>query len=144
MQEVKFELIRGSHSVGESNFHMVFTVAYRRKIFKSKRVLDQTRQYMLSKAVEMRINVAAMDFGPDHVHLFVTNCRRYSVEDLAHDLKGFVSKMMRENCFMWIRAWLWGKKFWTRGYFYRSVGSVTAETVKFYVAHCQHKHWVVN
>ncbi|HLC77241.1 MAG TPA: IS200/IS605 family transposase [archaeon] len=144
MQETKFNLVRGSHSVGESNFHFVFTVAYRRNVFKSKHVLDKTREYMLAKAGEMHITVAAMEFGTNHVHLFVKQCRRYSAETLAHDLKGNVSAMMREHHFMWTRSWLWGNKFWSRGYFYRSVGSTTAAAVKFYVERAQRKHWVVN
>jgi len=37
---------------------------------------------------------------------------------------------------------LYGKKFWSSGYFYRTVGVVTAETVKRYVAEGQKKHWV--
>ena len=37
---------------------------------------------------------------------------------------------------------LCGKKFWSAGYFHRTVGAVTAETVKRYVAEGQKKHWV--
>ena len=37
---------------------------------------------------------------------------------------------------------LYGKKFWSAGYFHRTVGVVTAETVKRYVAEGQRKHWV--
>lgn len=141
MQEARFELVRGSHSVGESNFHLVFTVAYRRKVFKSRHVLDSAREYALAKAGAMGIGVAAMEFGPDHVHVFVTKCADYSVRELGHDLKGYVSKNMREKNFMWIRTWLWGKKFWSRGFFYRSVGSTTAQAVKFYIETAQKKHW---
>lgn len=141
MQDGKFELTRGSHSVGECNFHLVFTVAYRRKAFKSAHVLESTRGYIRAKAEEMRIRIAAVEFGPDHVHVFTTHCSEYSVKALGHDLKGYASKMMREHHFPWVRAWLWGKKFWTRGFFYRSVGSVTAEAVKFYINNAQKKHW---
>ena len=35
----------------------------------------------------------------------------------------------------------YGKKFWTEGHFYRSVGAVNAETMKHYVEDCQEKHW---
>lgn len=140
----QFELVRGSHSVGESNFHFVFTVAYRRNVFKSRHVLDSTHEYIMEKAREMGIAIAALEFGTNHVHLFVKHCRRYSAETLAHDLKGYVSAMMREHHFAWIRPWLWGKKFWSRGYFYRSVGSTTADAIKFYVERAQGKHWTVN
>lgn len=144
MQETKFKLVRGSHSVGEANFHFVFTAAYRRNVFKSKHVQGKTREYILAKAEEMHINVAAMEFGTNHVHLFVRECRRYSAETLAHDLKGYASAMIRDHEFAWIRTWLWGDKFWSRGYFYRSVGSTTSEAIKFYVERAQRKHWIVN
>jgi hypothetical protein len=36
---------------------------------------------------------------------------------------------------------LWGDSFWSDGYFYRSVGSTTAETVRYYVQNSQRKHW---
>jgi REP element-mobilizing transposase RayT len=36
---------------------------------------------------------------------------------------------------------LWGKKFWSSGYFHRTVGVVTAETVRRYVKESQKKHW---
>ncbi|MBW2044756.1 MAG: transposase [Deltaproteobacteria bacterium] len=35
-------------------------------------------------------------------------------------------------------------KFWTGGYFYRTVGAVNSETVSRYVEHSQSKHWEVN
>lgn len=36
---------------------------------------------------------------------------------------------------------LWDQKFWSSGYFYRTVGAVTAETVKKYIKEGQTKHW---
>jgi REP element-mobilizing transposase RayT len=39
---------------------------------------------------------------------------------------------------------LWGDRFWTGGYFYRTVGAVNSKTVHKYVEHSQSKHWTVN
>jgi len=36
---------------------------------------------------------------------------------------------------------LFGNKFWSSGYFYRTVGAVNAETVKRYIKEGQRKHW---
>jgi len=36
---------------------------------------------------------------------------------------------------------LWGDKFWTSGYFYRTVGAVNAETVKKYIQEGQLTDW---
>jgi hypothetical protein len=35
-----------------------------------------------------------------------------------------------------------GKRFWSEGYFYESVGMVTSTAVKFYIERQQGKHWV--
>jgi REP element-mobilizing transposase RayT len=140
---MKIELIKHSHCVGESNFHYQLTPAYRRPIFEIERVRKLVRAYILAKAEEIRVIVASIDFGPDHVHFFVSDCKNYSVSELAHEFKGFVSRMMRKNHWDLFRHELWGDKFWTAGYFYRSVGAVTSETIKFYIEHSQAKHWEV-
>ena len=36
---------------------------------------------------------------------------------------------------------LWGNKFWSEGYFYRTVGVVTKESTRFYIERSQKKHW---
>ena len=41
-----------------------------------------------------------------------------------------------------MRSKLWGDSFWSDGYFYRSVGSTTAEAVQYYVQNSQRKHWM--
>jgi len=135
------ELVRTSSTVGEINLHLQLTPAYRRDIFANEQVKELTKIYFLEKAKKLGIIVAALDFGPDHFHAFITNWKKYSVERLVNELKGFTSYMMRKFHWDLFRDKLWGKKFWSEGYFYRTVGVVTAEAVKYYVEHGQQKHW---
>ena len=139
--EKLFSLEKGRHWVGESCYHLVFVAAYRRKIFARDIVLRLTRAYIEAKAQDMKIRIESMEFGPDHVHMFVSRCDAYSPRDLKHDMKGFAAAMMRKNHWNLFRDMLWGKKFWKRGDFHRSIGSVSKDKVKFYIDHCQHKHW---
>ncbi len=83
-----------------------------------------------------------MEFGPDHIHLFIGDWKDYAVSQLVKLLKGFVSFMMRKNHWKLFNDLLWGNRFWSSGYFYRTVGSVTGETIKFYIEQGQHKHWI--
>jgi REP element-mobilizing transposase RayT len=48
---------------------------------------------------------------------------------------------MRKHFSYLFRDKLWGKKFWSEGHFYRSVGAVNKETMKHYIEDCQDKHW---
>ena len=138
---MKNELVKTTSSVGESCLHLQLTPAYRRDIFVNEQVRDLTKIYFLEKSKKLGILVAAMDVGPDHFHAFLVNWKKHSVEKLANELKGFTSYMMRKHHQSLFQDKLWGKKFWSEGYFYRTVGAVTKDAVKFYVEHSQKKHW---
>ena len=135
------ELIKNSHSVGEANYHMQFTPAYRKGIFADEAVQTLTRDYLLAAANRHRITITAIGFGPDHCHVFCTHCKNHSPSQVAKLLKGFSSYMMRKHHWQFFGDDLWGKKFWSSGYFYRTVGVVNSETVRKYVEESQEKHW---
>lgn len=134
---MKLELLRGSHCVGESNLHLQFTPAYRREVFEDDTVRILTRDYMLSAARKHGFEILAMGFDFDHVHLFVSKWKNFSIAKIVQMLKGYSSRMMRRFHWDLFRASLYGKKFWTAGYFYRTVGVVNASTVKRYVEESQ-------
>lgn len=140
---MEIELIRHKHTVGESNFHFLFTPAYRKPIFRNEIVRKLVKAYLNVVAEDLNIIVVAVEFGPDHMHLFVANCKHYSVVQLAHRIKGFVSYKMRKLHWKFFRGFLWGDRFWTRGFFYRSIGATTSDSVKFYIDHSQAKHWEI-
>ena len=135
---------RNRHSVGGSNYHFQFTPKYRRGVFRVRIVKKLIEALIRNKAYKLGINLEAIEFGPDHVHIFVTNCRKYSVSKLANHFKGFSSWYIRKNYMDEIKPYLWGKSFWSSGYFYESIGRVTADSVKFYIERQQSKHWMHN
>ena len=67
--------------------------------------------------------LVCLEFGKDHVHLFVTNCKNYAPCQIVQFLKGFSSRMMRKNHNELFSEFLWGDKFWSEGYFCESCGS---------------------
>jgi len=131
------------HSLGESNLHLQFTSAYRQDVFSNPLVRELTVAYVAQRAQEMNIELAAIECGPDHLHLFVKGWKNWSVSVLAGQLKSYSSRMMRKGHNDLFIDKLWGDKFWSSGYFYRTVGAVNAETVKKYIAEGQKKHWDV-
>lgn len=138
---MEIRLVRSGHAVGESNFHLQITPAYRRDIFRDEQVVELTLAYILEKLNELKVAIEGYGFGPDHLHLFVSNVRFVSKVELVRQVKGCSSRMMRKNFLHLCKAKLWGKKFWTEGHFYRSVGAVNSETMRHYIEECQEKHW---
>jgi REP element-mobilizing transposase RayT len=60
---MKFELLRSSHSVGESNLHLQFMPAYRRDIFIDELVYILVRDYLFAVANKLGFEILAIGFG---------------------------------------------------------------------------------
>lgn len=138
---MKQELVRTSSTVGEANLHLQLTPAYRQDIFVREDVKALMVMYAKEKLDEWGILLLAVDCGPDHAHFFLANWKNYAIPKIAQLVKGYVSYMMRKNHKHLFEDKLWGKKFWSEGYFYRTVGEVTKEATKFYIEKSQKKHW---
>ena len=138
---MKNGLRSSSHTIGESNLHLQFTPAYRRDIFCNKLAKELTIAYIATRAQQLKIFISAIDCGTDHIHLFVEDWKNWSIKSLACELKKYSSRNMRKAHKYLFEDKLWGKKFWSAGYFHRTVGVVTKETVKKYVKESQKKHW---
>ena len=134
-------LARARHSFGGCNFHMQFTPKYQRPVFKYPKVKAVCREMMEEKAKQLGISISAMEFSPDHAHVFLVGCKNYSASYIAGQLKGYDSYWIRKKYWNLIRRHLWGDQFWTDGYFFESVGRVTGEMVQFYIERQQRKHW---
>jgi REP element-mobilizing transposase RayT len=68
-------------------------------------------------------------------------CKDHSVADVVRRLKGASSRRIRQGCWDSVKSKLWGEAFWSGGYFYRSVGSTTGESIQHYIERSQGKHW---
>jgi REP element-mobilizing transposase RayT len=115
---MEIKLIKSSHAIGESNYHLVLTPAYRRDIFADKLIRELTFGYILTKLKQLKVDFLAYNFGPDHMHLFVSNVRFVSEIELVRQIKGYSSYMMRKGHKDLFINKLWGKKFWSGGHFY--------------------------
>ena len=134
-------LVRTSSSVGESNLHLQITPAYRRDIFVDRQIWELVLIYIKEQLQRMNVILLTAECGTDHVHIFLANWKKYSIEYLAQRIKGFSSYMMRKFHKQLFVDKLYGKKFWSEGYFYRTVGVVTKESTQYYIEKSQKKHW---
>ena len=130
-----------AHCVGESNWHLQFTPAYRRPIFEDSLTRELTVAYLVEASHQLHLHVGAIECGPDHIHVFLQETRKHSVVRVVQKLKGYASRMMRKRHRYLFSEYLWGDKFWSAGYFYQTVGTITTESVKEYITKGQAKHW---
>ncbi len=122
------EFDRYSHSLGESNYHFQFTPKYRRDVFRDVILKKACEKSFLRIAEKYKMIVRALEFD-----LFVGNCKKYSVPQIAQYFKGASSRELREQYWEHVRINEYGDSFWSDSYFYESVGRVTSESVEYYI-----------
>jgi len=78
----------------------------------------------------------AMEIVDNHVHLFLEFHPSNSLSEVIQYLKGGSSYRLFK-LHPDLKKWYWGGSLWSNGKFYRSVGNVTADTIKHYIKESQ-------
>ena len=128
------DLVSGSHTLGQSLYHLEFCPKYRYNALRSEHVKAFLKDTLLEVAEKYGMRIHAIGLMPDHVHLFVELPPKLSVSQALQYFKGTSSRKIFEK-FQGFRFRFPNGNFWSRGNFFRSVGSVTADVVKYYVEH---------
>ncbi|MFT8929423.1 MAG: IS200/IS605 family transposase [Sporolactobacillus sp.] len=117
----------GSHTVYEIQYHIVWTTKNFYKILRGK-IAERLRELIRQGEVR-NIKTVQESIGKEHVHLWVSCPLNMAPSKLFQYLKERSSKMLQEE-FKELRQRYWGQHLWASGYFCRSVGTITEETIK--------------
>jgi putative transposase len=127
------ELTNFSHSVGQNSYHLVWKPKYSWDIFKFPWIKKDCEAILNEAALRYNIQVYELEVMEDHIHIFVEIPPTMSVSKALNLLKGFSSyKLFQKQ--PWLRAYFRKGHLWSPGKFFRSVGNVTAEAIKNYIA----------
>ncbi|HWQ47836.1 MAG TPA: IS200/IS605 family transposase [Methanosarcina sp.] len=132
------ELNSFSHGYGQITYHLVLVPKYRYNIFYIKQIKKDCELILDNICIEQGYKLHALEIVDDHVHLFVEFHPSNSLSEVIQYLKGGSSyrlfKLHPE-----LKKRYWGGSLWSSGKFYRSVGNVTADTIKHYIKESQKK-----
>ena len=132
------EYRKGSHSLYDLKYHVVFCTKYRFKVLLgdvAERARELVRQ--ICSANDIRIESGSM--SPDHIHLLLSIPPKLSISKTVQYIKGKTSRQLQHE-FGHIRKRYWGQHFWARGYFVVTVGNVNEEDVKKYIEDQEEHH----
>ncbi|HET8687864.1 MAG TPA: IS200/IS605 family transposase [Methanosarcina sp.] len=132
------ELRSFSHGYGQITYHIVLAPKYRLKIFYNKRVKKDCESIFKNICAEKGYRIHAMEVVEDHVHLFLEFHPSTSLSKVIQNLKGGSSYRMFK-LHPELREKYWGGSLWSSGKFYRSIGNVTADTIRHYINDSQGK-----
>lgn len=125
------EYRKGSHSVYDIKYHVVWVAKYRHKVLSGQvalRLREWTRQSCESRGVV----IIRGNISKEHVHMLLSCPPVLAPAKVVQYLKGRSSRMLQDE-FVELKRRYWGQHLWGRGYFCGTVGAVTEEMIKEYV-----------
>ena len=111
-------------------YHLVWCPKYRKKVLVG-RIEARLRELLYEKANNMGVEIEALEIMPDHVHMFVSADLTEAPQRLANQFKGYSSRILRLE-FASLKSRL--PTLWSRSYYVGSVGHVSEDSVKQYIA----------
>lgn len=123
---------RGSHAVTDLKYHFVWKTKYSYGVMKAE-VAMRLRDIIREICAEKGLAVVKGNIRPNHVHILISAPPYYSPAKIAQYLKGKSSYRLQRE-FPALQKRYWGRHLWGRGYFCATVGAITEEQIKQYIA----------
>lgn len=122
---------KSNHSLVYScQYHVIFCPKYRRKVLVDG-VDIRLKELILAKQEQYGYEVLDMEIMPEHVHLLLDVNPQTGVMKVISQIKGYTARILRDQ-FPWLKSRL--PCMWTRSKFISTVGAVTLDVVKKYIA----------
>lgn len=113
---MKDNLVRYRTCVCNINYHLVWSVKYRRKVLDAE-VEQYLKKLVQQIADEKGFVVHLFECGEqDHVHCFVSAPPKLSITNIVKYLKGITGRKLFEK-FPWLRQKLWKGQLWNPSYY---------------------------
>lgn len=132
MSKVRDNLIHYRTSVCNINYHIVWSVKYRRKALTPEIEAD-LRNILAQAGSEHGFTVQLCEVGEmDHVHCFVTAPPTLSISDLVKLLKGISARKLFQ-LHPELKEKLWRGVLWNHSYYVETVGSISEQNIRRYI-----------
>lgn len=129
---MKCNLVKSRTCVYNVNYHMVWSVKYRKKVLTEK-IVNKLKKIAHEIANEKGFILHLIEVGEsDHVHIFVSAHPKYSISYIAKMFKGITGRKLLYE-FPEIKQYLWKGELWNPSYYVETIGSVSKENIKRYI-----------
>ncbi len=114
------EHILKSHNKSLLIFHLVCPVKYRRKVFTEENQ-KTLKSICLELGIRYEYNFLEIGIDQDHVHFLIQTVPNVLISGMVKTIKSITARLMFER-HPEVKIFLWGKQFWTDGYYVNTVG----------------------
>lgn len=129
---MKNNLIHYRTCVCNINYHVVWSVKYRRKILSSD-IEEYLKVLAQEIAKDKGFQVHLFECGTgDHIHCFISAPPKLSITTIVKYLKGITGRKLFET-HPEIKDKLWKGQLWNHSYYVETIGSISEETIQKYI-----------
>ena len=126
---------KSSHVQYDLEVHIVWTTKYRYRVLQG-RIAERAREIIRQSCRSMDVTIITGSVGKEHIHILISIPPSLSVSKLVQQLKGKTSRVLL-NEYRDLKKRYWGQHLWSAGYFCRTVGTVTKDTIVDYIENQQ-------
>ena len=123
---------KNSHAVYDIKHHVIWVTKYRYKVL-SGPIAIRTRELIRQGCEARGIIILQGSVGKDHIHLLISCPPSFAPSKILQYLKGRSSRLLQDE-FPELKKRYRGQHLWARGYFCATVGTVTEDIIRNYIA----------
>jgi len=123
---------KSSHAVYDIKYHVIWVTKYRYKVLKGP-IAVRARELIRQGCEARKLTILQGSVGKDHIHLLLSCPPSMAPSKILQYLKGRSSRLLQDE-FAELKKRYWGQHLWARGYFCATVGTVTEEIIRNYIA----------
>jgi putative transposase len=128
----KKKLTSGNSCVYEIYYHLVWCPKYRKPIL-TKEIKDWLKKAIPIICETKEWKLHEIEVMPDHIHLFISSHPKDSPTGIIKILKGVTGLRLFKE-FPQLKKEYWGGHIWSSSYYIGTVGSVTKDAIRKYIA----------
>ncbi len=114
------------------NYHIVWSVKYRRKVLTEK-VEQYLKEILQEIGKQKNFEIVMSEVGEqDHVHVFVTAHPKIAPSYIVKMLKGISGRKLFLQ-FPGIKQKLWKGRLWNSSFYLETIGSISEDIIKKYI-----------
>jgi len=129
---IRMEEQHTKHVTYKIAYHFVWCPKYRKQVLVGE-VAQCVETEIKRLCEENQWKIGAVNVQEDHVHLFLSTPPSTAPSLIANTLKGITARQVFKR-FPDVKKQVGGGSFWSRSYYVGTVGDMTEQTVKKYIA----------
>jgi len=130
---MKRELDSSGNAVYSLMYHLIIVVKYRKEAFTSDMIAERCKDIIRKIIEDNNCEAVNMECGKDHIHILLKTKPSTDIPKLVNIIKGYSSRIIREEFAEELKDILWGDAFWSPSYYLATTGNVSLETLIDYV-----------